>query len=165
MSLLSIRWLLHRVGSTDCAGSATLLIKRSWQSPLTGRSLSRIPGGGHGWPAVWLQDGKVWGGSSRSPDSRTAVAIDRQRKLLFLALGQYISPRRLLQDLADLGAKDGMLLDGGGSSSMAIGKGAAGVPAGVLYGGWRPVATHFGVRAQRLRTQGHSSSLVEPIRF
>jgi Phosphodiester glycosidase len=76
-----------------------------------------------------------------------------------------ISPRRLLQDLADLGAKDGMLLDGGGSSSMAIGKGAAGVPAGVLYGGWRPVATHFGVRAQRLRTQEHSSSLVEPIRF
>ena len=36
--------------------------------------------------------------------------IDRQRKLL------------MLQELADLGAKDGMLLDGG-SRSMAIGKG------------------------------------------
>jgi len=65
-----------------------------------------------------------------------------------LVLGEYISPRRVLQELADLGAKDGMLLDGGGSSSMAIGKGAAGVSAGVLYGGWRPVATHFGVRAR-----------------
>ena len=40
-------------GSTGCAASATLLIKRSWQSRLTGRSLSRIPDGGHGWPAIW----------------------------------------------------------------------------------------------------------------
>ncbi len=136
----------------------------SRSKPPTADELARAKWG-IGGQAVWLQDGKVWGGSSRSPDSRTAVAIDRQRKLLFLALGQYISPRRLLQDLADLGAKDGMLLDGGGSSSMAIGEGAAGVPAGVLYGGWRPVATHFGVRALRLRSQEHSSSLAEPIRF
>jgi len=106
---------------------------------------------GIGGQGVWLQDGKVWGGSNRSPDSRTAVAIDRERKLLFLVLGQYVSPRRVLQELADLGAKDGMLLDGGGSSSMAIGKGAAGVSAGGVYGGWRPVATHFGVRARPIR--------------
>jgi hypothetical protein len=50
----------------------------------------------------------------------------------------------MLQTLADLGAKEGMLLDGGGSSSMAIGKGAKGVPPGIICGGWRPVATHFG---------------------
>ena len=100
---------------------------------------------------MWLRDGKVWPGSRRTPDSRTAVAIDGPRKLLFLAVGQNISPRLLLQELADLGAKDGMLLDGGDSSSMAIGKGAAGVPAGVLYGGWRPVATYFGVRARPIR--------------
>jgi hypothetical protein len=106
---------------------------------------------GVGGQGVWLQDGKVWPGSSRSPDSRTVVAVDRQRKLLFLAVGEHISPRLILQKLADLGAKDGMLLDGGGSSSMALGKDAAGVPAGVLYGGWRPVATYFGVRAQPLR--------------
>src|SRR5262249_47929314 len=49
------------------------------------------------------------------------------------------------------GTKDGKLLDGGGSSSMAIGKDAAGVSAGVLYGGWRPVATHFGERARPIR--------------
>jgi hypothetical protein len=96
---------------------------------------------GIGGQAVWLQGGKVWGGSSRSPDARTAVAIDRERKLLFLALGQYVSPRLVLQELANLGAKDGMLLDGGGSSSMAIGKDAAGVS----------VATHFGVRARPMR--------------
>jgi hypothetical protein len=103
---------------------------------------------GIGGQAVELWDGKVWPGSSRSPDSRTGVAIDRDRKVLFLAVGQHISPRLLLQELAELGAKDGMLVDGGGSSSMAVGKGAAGVSTGILYGGWRPVATHFGVRAQ-----------------
>ena len=56
----------------------------------------------------------------------------------------------MLQKLADLGAKDGMLLDGGSSSSMAIGEGARGLPARPIHGGWRPVATHFGVRAKRL---------------
>jgi hypothetical protein len=70
-----------------------------------------------------------------------------------LAVGAYISPRLMLQKLADLGAKDGMLLDGGGSSSIALGKDAAGVRAGVLYGGWRPVATYFGVRAKPLRAR------------
>ena len=97
-----------------------------------------------------LQDGKVSPDSSSIPDSRTAVAIDGQRRILFLGVGRYISPRLMLQELADLGAKDGMLLDGGGSSAMALGKGAAGVSAGVLYGGWRPVATHFGIRALSL---------------
>ena len=106
---------------------------------------------GIGGQGIGLWDGKVRPVNSREPDSRTAVAIDRGRKLLFFAVGQYISPNRLLQELAELGAKDGMLLDGGGSSSMAIGKGAAGVPAGVLYGGWRPVATHLGIRGQPLR--------------
>jgi len=106
---------------------------------------------GIGGQGVGLQDGKVWPGSSSSPDARTAVTVDRQRKLLFLAVGEYISPRLVLQKLAELGAKDGMLLDGGDSSSMVLGKDAAGVPAGVLYGGWRPVATYFGVRAKPLR--------------
>ena len=106
---------------------------------------------GIGGQAVWLRDGKVWPGADDTTDARTAVAIDQQRKLLFLAVAESISPRRLLQKLADLGAKEGMLLDGGGSSSMAIGKHAEGIPPGVLYGGGRAVATHFGIRAQRLR--------------
>jgi hypothetical protein len=120
--------------------------------PPTAEELARAKWG-IGGLEVWLWDGKVWPGSDRRADSRTAVAIDQQRKLLFLAVGQNISPRLILQELADLGAKDGMLLDGGGSSSMAIGKGAAGVLAGVLYGGWRPVATFFGVRAQPVGTR------------
>jgi Phosphodiester glycosidase len=103
---------------------------------------------GVGGQGVWLQDGKVWPGSSHTADARTAVAVDQQRKLLFLAVAENISPRRLLEKLADLGAKEGMLLDGGGSSSMAIGKDAEGIPPGLLYGGRRPVATYFGIRAR-----------------
>jgi hypothetical protein len=106
---------------------------------------------GVGGQGIGLREDKVLADSSRSPDSRTAVAIDRPRKVLFLAVGTHISPRLMFQKLADLGAKDGMLLDGGDSSSMAIGKDANGVSPGVVYGHWRPVATHFGVRAQRLR--------------
>jgi hypothetical protein len=109
---------------------------------------------GIGGQEVWLQGGQVLPWSDRKPDSRTAVAIDEGRKFLYLAVGQNISPRRLLEKLAILGAKDGMLLDGGGSSSMAVGQDALGVRAGTVYGGWRPVATYFGVRARPLRAGG-----------
>jgi hypothetical protein len=110
-----------------------------------------------GGQAVWLRDGEVWSGSNRSIDCRTAVAIDPSRKLLFLAVSASVSPRLILQKLADLGGKDGMLLDGGSSSSMAIGKNAEGIPGGVILGGWQPVATHFGIRAWRLGTRGKRS--------
>jgi hypothetical protein len=106
---------------------------------------------GIGGQGVWLWAGKVWQGSGDVPDSRTAIGVDGPRKLLLMAVGTHISPRLMLQTLADLGAKDGMLLDGGDSSSMAIGKEAVHVSAGAAYGGWRSVATHFGVRAQPLR--------------
>src|SRR5262249_19644950 len=103
---------------------------------------------GIGGQGVWLHNGQVWPASDRRPDSRTAVAIDDRRKLLFLAVAEWVSPRLLLQRLADLGAREGMLLDGGGSSAMAIGEGAQGISPGPLFGGSRPVATYFGVRAR-----------------
>jgi hypothetical protein len=107
-----------------------------------------------GGQAVGLMDGKVRPRAvTRDPDSRTAVAIDRHRRLLFLAVGEHVSPRLLLEKLGALGAKDGMILDGGLSSSMAIGPKAQGVRPGVLLGGWRPVATHFGVRALPLEAR------------
>ena len=99
-----------------------------------------------------LRDGEVLLNGSPNPDSRTAIAIDGPRKLLFLAVGDNISPRSILQKLASLGAKEGVLIDGGDSSSMAIGKDAKGVSAGIVTGGWQPVATFFGIRALRLGT-------------
>jgi hypothetical protein len=104
-----------------------------------------------GGQAVHLHGGKIFEGAAREPDARTAVAIHPSRKLLFLAVGESISPRRLLEKLRDLGATEGMLLDGGGSSSMAISRDAHQVRPGVLLGGWRPVATCFGVRARPIQ--------------
>lgn len=105
---------------------------------------------GIGGQGVWLQGGRVWFGSDRAPDRRTAVGIDAEHKLLFLAVAEWASPRLILQQLAKLGAQDGMLLDGGSSSAMAIGSGARRVVRGTMLGGWRPVATFFGVRARKL---------------
>src|SRR6266705_6768189 len=68
---------------------------------------------GIGGQGVHLHNGRVWIGADRKPDSRTAVGIDQARKLLYLAVGENISPRLILQRLADLGAQEGMLLDGG----------------------------------------------------
>jgi hypothetical protein len=107
---------------------------------------------GIGGEDFWLRDGRVWPGDYRShiADGRTAVAVDLPRKLLFLAVGTHITPALMFRTLADLGAKDGMLLDGGDSSSIAIGTSASVVSPGTVYG-WRPVATQFGFRAEPLR--------------
>jgi len=105
---------------------------------------------GIGGQGVGLHDGKVWPGSNRQPDSRTAIGIDAERRLLFLAVAQWASPYLVLERLAQLGARDAMLLDGGSSSAMAIGEGARGLARGALFGGSRPVATFFGVMARRL---------------
>ena len=102
---------------------------------------------GIGGQGVGLIDGRVGEGSGGPPDARTAIGIDPQRRLLFLAVFESASPRRALEELATLGARDGMLLDGGGSTAMVIGPGATGIRPGTVLGGWRPVATHFGVRA------------------
>jgi len=103
---------------------------------------------GIGGQGVGLNEGKIWSGVDRKPDSRTAIGIDPERKLLFLAVAEWASPRLVLEQLARLGARSAMLLDGGGSSTMAIGEDARRVARGTLFGGWRPVATFFGVRAR-----------------
>lgn len=113
----------------------------------------RLAKWGIGAQVVWLRGGGVWPASDRRPDSRTAIAVDQRRRLLFLAVGQWISPHHLLGKLAGMGAVDGVLLDGGGSSAIAIGRGARNLAPGTLLGGSRPVATYFGVRAQPIRTE------------
>jgi hypothetical protein len=123
--------------------------------PLTEAEL-KMAKWGIGGQDPWLQNGKVvlpfnFDPRAHTPDARTAVAVDLPRKRLFLAVGTHISGGLIFQTLANLGAKDGMLLDGGDSSSMVIGTGAKVVSPGAVYGGWRPVATQFGVRAEQMR--------------
>jgi hypothetical protein len=106
---------------------------------------------GIGGQAVGLAHGSITPELNRDPTARTAVGVDPHRQLLFLAVFESASPRRAMEELAALGARDGMLLDGGGSTAMVLGEGATGARPGTVLGGWRPVATHFGVRARPKR--------------
>jgi hypothetical protein len=117
---------------------------RPWENSLRARDLAAAKWAIGG--QIVLRDGQVASGIGRRPDSRTMAAID-DKNHLFLAVARNISPRRLSERLAELGAKDGLMLDGGTSSAMAIGGGPRGITAGVVYGGWRPVASYFGIRA------------------
>jgi hypothetical protein len=107
---------------------------------------------GVGGQGVGLKNGRVRLGSDTDQlDSRTAIGIDSDRNLLILAVFESATPSQALEKLAELGAKEGMLLDGGDSTSMALGSDTAGVRSGTTLNGWRPwVATHFGVRANPL---------------
>ena len=105
---------------------------------------------GIGGQGVGLHDGKLWSASDRQPDSRTAIGIDAERKLLFPGHREWPSSHLMR------GGRDAMLVDGEGSSAIAIGEGALDVATGRLFGGSRLVATFFGVRARRL------SAMVKP---
>jgi hypothetical protein len=119
---------------------------RPWNASLSPRDLAAAKWAIGG--QIILQDGQVAStdGLDRQSNSRTVAAIDHQNHL-FLAVAEDLSPRRFSERLAELGATDGILLDGASSSAMAIGGKPRGVTAGVVYGGWRPVASFFGIRA------------------
>jgi hypothetical protein len=99
----------------------------------------------------------LWKGRLREPganhnvDRRTAVGIDTNRRLLWLAVFESASSAAVAQVLAKQGAQDGIVLDGGHSTSMVLGPHAAQDQAGSKLGAWRPVATFFGIRAEPLR--------------
>jgi hypothetical protein len=54
--------------------------------------------------AVWLRDGLA---GQPAQFGFELLWPSRQRKILFLVVGENISPRGMVQKLADLGAKDG----------------------------------------------------------
>lgn len=85
-----------------------------------------------------------------APDAHTVIGVDQTRSVLVLAVMESASQRRAAEELRRLGAADGLMLDGGSSSEMAIGADARGVRPGSLIGTWVPVANHFGVRARKL---------------
>jgi hypothetical protein len=84
-------------------------------------------------------------------DRRTAVAIDSGRRLLWLAVFESASSTGVARVLAEQGAQDGFLLDGGHSTTMVLSPQAAHVQSGSLLHEWRPVATFLGIRAEPLR--------------
>lgn len=104
---------------------------------------------------VVLWDGKAIPGTGVTPDARTMAAIDPTRRMLWLAVFEKASYHFAANTLVDLGAQEGVMLDGGTSSAMALGDQAVGVRPGLLMAGWRPVADQFGIQADPL--DGRSS--------
>jgi hypothetical protein len=107
---------------------------------------------GIGGGAIPLWKGKLReAAANHVMDRRTAVAIDTDRRLLWLTIFENASSRAVAQILAEQGGQDGFLLDGGHSTTMVLSSMAAHVQTGEMLHGWRPVATFFGVRADALR--------------
>ena len=103
---------------------------------------------GIGGQEVILHGGRVREGTGREPDRRTLLGIAPPLKALWIAVYEHASFYAAAKYLAAQGAAEAISLDGGTSTTMVLGKDAKGVRPGTLLGGWRPVATHVGVRAQ-----------------
>jgi hypothetical protein len=88
----------------------------------------------------------AWDGTTI--DHRTAIGINTATKTLWLACFEQASIRYAAQFLSDQGATDAGILDGGHSTSMAVGADVAGIPSGSIISYYRPVANVFGIRAQ-----------------
>jgi hypothetical protein len=106
---------------------------------------------GIGGQQALLMDGVVSMHAGRAVDQRTMIAADPQHRIVWIACFDKASYRFAAQNLADKGAKIGIMVDGGSSTSMAIGDLAVGVRSGTVRGNWRPVATHFGFRADPIQ--------------
>jgi hypothetical protein len=104
---------------------------------------------------VVLANGKPNRWASRKPEAQMLAGIDPNRRLLFLAAFDHVSVSRAARLLAAHGAVDAISLDGGGSASMVLGKGAKGPGPKTLLWPRRAVATHFGVRAACLDGPGN----------
>lgn len=81
-------------------------------------------------------------------DCQTAIGIDPSRRLLWLMVFENASSRAAARAMAAAGATDAILVDSGDSSCMVIGAAASHADAGAVHGGYRPVATCFGVTAR-----------------
>ena len=107
---------------------------------------------GIGGGAIPLWKGKLREtAASHVMDRRTAIGIDPDRKLLWLAVFENASSTGVARILSQHGAQDGFLLDGGHSTTMVVCAAADHVRTGEMLHGWRPVATFFGIRAEPLK--------------
>ncbi len=97
-----------------------------------------------------LKQGKPTRQGDQIVDRQTMLGIDSEKRLLWLAAFDRASSNAAAEILARHGVQDAIRLDGGDSSTLVIGDGARGIRPGPALGSWRPSATFFGLRADRL---------------
>ncbi|MEO0801572.1 MAG: phosphodiester glycosidase family protein [Cyanobacteria bacterium J06642_2] len=96
---------------------------------------------------VHLKNGIASGFADRVPDARVLVGIDGERQKLFLGVFERASTKVAAELMGVYGAVDAISLDGGTSSTIAIGRGAKGIRPRTLLFPKRFIPTHFGIRA------------------
>ena len=99
---------------------------------------------------VALHEGKINPLAGTIKDRRTVIGFSADRNVLWLAVFDSASETEAAGTFKKLGASSAMLLDGGDSSTLYIRRSPAMRRCGTLIGGWRPVATFLGIRAQPL---------------
>lgn len=96
-----------------------------------------------------LRDGNVHARERDSKTNRyTMIAINQETMTFWMASFDATTRGTAARILADQGARDGIVLDGGGSTAFYMSRRAHNASGGLRLGGARPVATHIGVRAQ-----------------
>lgn len=103
---------------------------------------------GIGARGVLVKGGTLQPDHEDGPDALTLVGISPGEKILWLAVFEKASPRAAANVLITRGAMDVVRVDGGDSSSIAIGAEARNIRPGIIQNGWMPVACYFGVRAR-----------------
>ena len=107
-----------------------------------------------GFPLISRGAPRIWrpaDGSTEGVRPRTAIVISSAGRRLWLMTIDRCEPNVLAVQLRQLGATDAIILDGGKSSTMVLGRDARHVRPGTVTGGRRPVATAIGIRARPLR--------------
>ncbi|MEO0852743.1 MAG: phosphodiester glycosidase family protein [Cyanobacteria bacterium J06648_11] len=94
-----------------------------------------------------LNNGVIGKSVDRVPDARVVVGLDRDRRHLWLGVFERASTQVAAELLRLNGAADAISLDGGTSSTIAIGRGARGIRPRTLLFPKRFIPTHFGIRA------------------
>ncbi|MEO1134133.1 MAG: phosphodiester glycosidase family protein [Cyanobacteria bacterium J06639_1] len=94
-----------------------------------------------------LRNGALGKSTDRVPDARVLVGLNRDREHLFLAVFERASTRVAAELLRFNGAVDAIGMDGGTSSTIAIGQDARGIRPRTLLFPKRFIPTHFGIRA------------------
>jgi hypothetical protein len=94
-----------------------------------------------------LEDGSKRPVVEEERDNRSLLGVDTESRRLWIGVFESSTETTAVRELIRAGAKHVLLLDGGDSTSLYLGEWTKDVPAGLRFGGQRPVATVIGVKA------------------
>jgi hypothetical protein len=120
---------------------------------------------GIGGQMVLLDKGQINKFAGHDPDARTAIGFSTYPPKLYLAVFEHASGNSVGQVLAEMGATEAIMLDGGDSSCLVWGPKARPTSRRMVMFPHQAHVTVFGVRSASPRKVAHSSSRHDPTVF